>query len=43
MAKTTKKDSSSRKVSFGTRKSGKAKKRRNKHESVKLKYRGQGR
>jgi hypothetical protein len=31
------------KVSFGKRKSGKAKKRLNKHKSIKLKYRGQGR
>lgn len=35
--------SSAIKVSFGKRKSGKAKKRLNKHTSVKLKYRGQGR
>jgi hypothetical protein len=31
------------KVSFGKRKAGKAKKRLNKHKSVKLRYRGQGR
>lgn len=43
MAKTSKKESVSRKISFGVRKKGKAKKRKNKHESNKLKYRGQGR
>ncbi len=31
------------KISFGKRKSGKARKRLNKHKSVKLRYRGQGR
>lgn len=31
------------KTTFGKRKSGKAKKRLNKHTSVKAKYRGQGR
>lgn len=38
-----KQTSSISKVTFGKRKSGKAKKRLNKHTSVKAKYRGQGR
>ena len=38
-----KQTASASKVTFGKRKGGKAKKRLNKHTSVKAKYRGQGR
>jgi hypothetical protein len=43
MAKTSKSSSNSRKVSFGKRKSGVAKKSHNKHDNSEKNYRGQGR
>lgn len=43
MAKGSKSSSNARKVSFGKRKAGIAKKSRNKHDSSEKNYRGQGR
>lgn len=43
MAKTSKSTSSSGKVSFGKKSTGKAKKNLNKHDKKEMNYRGQGR
>ena len=43
MAKTTKSSSTSMKVSFGKKSTGKAKKSYNKHDKKERNYRGQGR
>jgi hypothetical protein len=42
MAKASKSSSNSMKVSFGKKRSGKAKKSRNKHDRKEQNYRGQG-
>ena len=42
MAKTKAASKESRKISFGTRRKGKAQKRTNKHDSSEQNYRGQG-